>query len=105
MKLKKIEESLLFDELKDPEFTAGYLQAILKEGSCKDFFIAVGNVAKANGGIGKVAKSTNFGRESLYKTFSKSGNPYFSTIYKVIKSLGLQLSVTIDNRKSNRKVA
>jgi DNA-binding phage protein len=37
--------------------------------------MALRNVAEAQGGLGKLAKKAHVGRESLYKTLSKTGNP------------------------------
>ena len=37
--------------------------------------------------------AAGLGRESLYKSLSENGNPEFSTILRVVKALGLKLSV------------
>jgi DNA-binding phage protein len=37
--------------------------------------MALRNVAEAQGGIGALAKKAHVGRESLYKTLSRTGNP------------------------------
>jgi probable addiction module antidote protein len=52
----------------------------------------LGSFAKARG-MATVAKQTGLSRESLYRSLSSDGNPEFSTILKVIDSLGLRLSV------------
>ncbi len=96
MKLKNISESSLFNDLKDPEFAAGYLEEVIQEGSLNAFLIALRNVAEANGGVGQLAKATELGRESMYKTLSEDGNPQFMTVQNILKALGLRLSVTLD---------
>lgn len=54
--------------------------------------VALGNVAKARG-MSQIAKETGLGRESLYKSLSKDGNPSYATILKVLKALGARISI------------
>ena len=51
----------------------------------------LGIVAKARG-MGEVAKIAGLNRESLYKAFSETGNPEFSTVMRVMRALGLTLT-------------
>ena len=53
---------------------------------------ALGVVARARG-MSQVAKDAGLGRESLYKALSVDGNPEFGTILRVLKALGVKLSV------------
>ncbi len=62
----------------------------------------LGNFAKIRG-MATVAKKTGLSRESLYRSLSSEGNPEFSTILKVIDSLGLRLSVSKPEPKSANK--
>jgi len=80
-------------ELTDPEYAALYLNDALNDGSVEEFLLALRNVVRANQGMSKVASDTELRRESLYKALSESGNPQFTTINKVLSSLGLQFSV------------
>jgi probable addiction module antidote protein len=41
----------------------------------------------------QLARDTGLAREGLYKALSNEGNPEFATVMKVIKALGLKLSV------------
>lgn len=91
MRLKDIAETFERD-LQDPEFVEGYLQDALADG-IPSFLIALGDVAKANQGIGKLASEAGMSRESLYKTLSEDGNPYLATIDRILKSLGMKLAV------------
>lgn len=50
MKPKPIEQSSIFEDLKDPEFAAEYLEDMLREDDFPSFLIALRNVDKANGG-------------------------------------------------------
>ena len=92
MKLNNMYESLDYD-LQDPEYVAIYLNDALHEGSPEEFYLALRNVIRANQGMSQVAASTELGRESLYKALSESGNPQFSTVQKIVESLGLQISI------------
>lgn len=93
MRLKDLSETFL-DELKNPEFAAGYLQAALEENDLGTFLVALRDIVQANGGMAKTAQETELGRESLYKTLSENGNPQFSTLQAVLESVGLQFSIT-----------
>ncbi len=62
--------------LKDPECAALYLEECLADGDMELFKLALKNVADARlGGISVLAEKTSLGRESLYKSLSKTGNP------------------------------
>jgi len=56
------------------------------------FVLAFRDVAKAHG-IAAISKKASLGRESLYKTLSKAGNPKISTLALLLGSMGLKLSV------------
>ena len=92
MILKDFNETFA-DELREPEFVAAYLSAALEYEGLETFFAALGHVAKANGGMTKLAQATSLGRESLYKTLSEQGNPEFRTLSAVLGALGLRFSV------------
>ena len=71
MKLKDISETFKTD-LQDQDFIIGYLEVALNDG-LPTFLVALKEVVKANGGFNQVAKNTDLGRESLYKTLCESG--------------------------------
>ena len=71
---------------------AAYLEAALDDGNAALIVQALGNIAKARG-MTLIAKESGLRRESLYKAFSGEGNPEFATVLKVIRALGLRLSV------------
>lgn len=52
----------------------------------------LGNIAKLRG-MSHVAKDAGLARESLYRSLSPDGNPEFATVYKVMNSVGLRLTV------------
>ena len=76
--------------LDSPELIAQYLNVTIESGSDELLYKAIGDIAKAKG-MSHLAKETGLGRESLYKSLSASGSPKFSTISKIIASLGLEI--------------
>ncbi len=86
-------DDYLGETLTDPEKAAAYLTACLDEGP-EVFLLAVRDVAKANGGMSKLAADANLAREALYRMFSEAGNPTFASISAVIESLGIKIQFT-----------
>ena len=83
----------LIGSLKNPQEAAGYLNAALEDDDIDGFLEALRNVVEAQGGISQLAKKTEKGRNSLYKTVSKSGNPYLRNTNEILHALGFQLAV------------
>jgi probable addiction module antidote protein len=79
--------------LESAEDIVAYLDAALEEDDPALLAAALGDVARARG-MTEIARQTVLGRESLYKTLSKDGNPEFGTVQKVVRALGLKLRVT-----------
>lgn len=78
--------------LDDDEAIAAYIEEAIDIGDPAFIADALGVVARAKG-MGQIAKDAGLSRESLYKALSADGNPEFGTILKVMKALGLRLSV------------
>jgi probable addiction module antidote protein len=79
---------------KNPAFAAEYLKAAIED--CEEprvLLVALRQIAEAQGGIAKVAKSVGLKRESLYRVLSARGNPRLSTLFAVTKAMGLNLTV------------
>ena len=53
----------------------------------------LGDIAKARG-MTQLAQETGLSRESLYRSLSGKGNPEFATIVKVIRALGVRMSLS-----------
>jgi probable addiction module antidote protein len=84
-------EPSFFPTKTDDEFTAE-INAAFASGDLAAAVNAIGCIAKARG-MTQVAKEAGLARESLYRALSHGGNPEFSTVLKVVSSLGLRLSV------------
>ena len=80
------------DSLETREDIAAYLDAVLEDGDPDLLKAALGDVARAKG-MTEIAQASGLGRANLYKALSPEGNPEFATVAKVLKALGLRLSV------------
>jgi probable addiction module antidote protein len=80
------------DHLQTKDDIAAYLEAVFEDGDSTLITHALGVVARAEG-MTEVAKQTGLTRASLYKALSGNGNPEFSTVLKVVKALGLKMTV------------
>lgn len=82
------------NHLRTAEEIEAYLEAVLEEGSDDPAYLtlALGNVARAYGMM-KLSQETGLTREGLYQALSGNANPAIGTVLKVVKALGLQLSV------------
>ena len=71
-----------------------YLEACIEEAGDDPAFIvhALGVIARARN-MSQLARDTGLTREGLYKALSPEGNPTFSTVAKIAKALGLQITV------------
>jgi probable addiction module antidote protein len=81
------------DHLETAEDIAAYLEAVFEDGDPELIAHALGNVARSKG-MTEISRLTGLGRQSLYKALSPEGHPEFSTVLKVVRALGLKLSVT-----------
>ncbi|GJD93894.1 addiction module antidote protein [Methylobacterium iners] len=94
------------EHLKDEQDIALYIEAVLEDGDPALIRDAVGTVARARG-MTQIARETGLSRESLYKALSAEGNPGFDTVVRVLRALGLTLSVkpTAEAETTEPKVA
>lgn len=69
------------------------INAALASGDMAAVIEKLGDIAKAHG-MSHVAKEAGLARESLYRSLNIGGNPEFSTVMKVISSLGMRLSIS-----------
>jgi probable addiction module antidote protein len=80
------------DSLESKEDIAAYLDAVLEDGDPDLLKGALGDIARAKG-MTEIAQAAGLGRANLYKALSPDGNPEFATVARVLKALGLRLSV------------
>lgn len=84
-------------KLTNPKEAMAYLQIALEEyeqdHDTEAFLLAVRDVAKAQGGIAKLAERSKLNRQSLYKALSSKGNPRLDTLGAILQGLGYRLSI------------
>ncbi|MDR2343383.1 MAG: putative addiction module antidote protein [Spirochaetaceae bacterium] len=78
--------------IKTKEDVIGYLEAVLEENDTELLFHVIGDIARSEG-MTQLARELNLSRESLYRSFSKSGNPSFTTVIKLLDLLGYRIEV------------
>ena len=78
--------------LDSDEAVGAYLDEALETAEPAFIAQALGTVARARG-MTQIAKDAGLSRESLYKALSAEGNPEFDTVIRVLRALGLRLSV------------
>ena len=74
------------------EDAAIYLGLVLEENDPALLAAALGDIARARG-MSQLAADTGLSRESLYKSLSGERSPSTETLFKVIRALGLKLTV------------
>ena len=80
-------ENVLDEDLQDPTEAAGYLNACLEDGDPEVFLLALRDVARARGGVAKLAEVTELNREHLY--------PELRSLETLLDALGFRLAVTL----------
>ena len=80
------------DHLDSPEAIAEYLNAAFEDGDQQVVAAALGDIARAKG-MAEASREAGRSWESLYRALSEDGNPSLATALKVIKALGMSLSV------------
>ena len=79
--------------LKTEEEIVHFLEFACEDSDPEHIAHALGIVASARG-ITKISKKTGLTRATIYNALSKTGNPEFATILKVINALGLKLKIS-----------
>jgi probable addiction module antidote protein len=72
---------------------ADLLSDAVDSGDRRYIAYALGAVARARGGISKLATQTGLSRQSLHNALSEDGNPTLETILRVLKALGLHMKI------------
>lgn len=87
-------EEVLDEDLEDPAEAAAYLNACLQDEDPEVFLLALRDVARARGGVAKLAEMTDLNREHLYRMLSEKGNPELRSLEALLDALGFRLAVT-----------
>ena len=89
----------LIESLRDKEFAKEYLivalEAFEEDGNMEVFLTKIRDIAQAQGGFSRLSRKTKLNRSNLYTQLSKTGNPSFQTVSRVLNSLGFRLTVEL----------
>ncbi len=77
----------------DPSYAVEMLNAILADGDQSELLIALRQMAKAFGGLQKVAEKADLNPTQIYRTLSKDGNPELTSLAAILRAMGLRLAV------------
>ena len=80
------------DTLETKADIAAYLDAVLEDGDPELLKAALGDIARAKG-MTEIAQAAGLGRANLDEALSPEGSPEFVSVARVLKALGLRLSV------------
>jgi probable addiction module antidote protein len=98
-------EENLIKHLQDPELAQAYLEVTFEsyeqDGDTEALLLAIKDVAKAQGGIGKLAEKTKISREHLYDILSGKHRPRLDNWISIISGLGFR--VRLEQRKTSVK--
>lgn len=78
---------------KDPAFVAEYLNSVLEDGDQEELMLVLRRMAKALGGVPKLAEEANLNVNTLYRTLSPKGNPELKSLRALLRAMGMQLTV------------
>lgn len=85
----------LIEDLKDPEEALAFLEVVLeeyqKDKDEKALMMALGDIARAQGGIGKLAKRLKISRPHLYQILSGKHHPRLDNALDIISGLGFKI--------------
>ena len=77
--------------LENPEEIAAYIEAAFEDGDPAVITHALGVVTRAKG-MSQVARESGLSREALYKALTPDGDPKLSTLFRVLKALGMKVT-------------
>ena len=84
----------LFEQLKDAQFAAEFINAASEDDDPKTYLTALRKVVEARGGMASIAEKAHLSRETPYRTLSSRGNPTIRTLNAVLKATGLKFGVS-----------
>ena len=88
-------EDVLDEDHENPVEAADYLNACLEDDDPEVFLLALRDVARARGGVAKLAEVTELNREHLYRMLSENGNPELRSLEVLLDALGFRLAVKL----------
>ena len=101
-------ENGLIEDLKDPDEAKNYIEASLlayeEDGNTNALLLALGHVAKAQGGIGQLATRIDISRQHLYDILASKHQPRLDNMLSILSALGFRIRLEHRDESSNRTV-
>jgi probable addiction module antidote protein len=104
---KRVSRAVPFDPadyLIGEEDVAGFLSESLSDGRMDEILHSFFTACRARG-IGKIARASGLGRESLYKALAPNAHPRFETILKLVRAFGLMFELKVAPKDVRRRAA
>ena len=104
---KHVSRAVLFDPadyLIGEEDVAGFLSESISDGRINEILHSFFTACRARG-IGKMARASGLGRESLYKALAPNAHPRFETILKLVRAFGLMFELKVAPKDVRRRAA
>ncbi|MDR2165667.1 MAG: putative addiction module antidote protein [Zoogloeaceae bacterium] len=79
--------------LDNEEAVQEYFAQVMENSDSEEIIAVLGDIARARG-MAEISEKTGLGRGSLYKALSRGALPRFDTVLRVVRALGLKLTVT-----------
>lgn len=95
----------LHKKLKNPAYAIGYLNECFNDEDDRVFLLGLRHVAKAHGGIKKLAVKSGMNREHLFRMLSKKGNPRLESLRAIAHAFGWRLAFIPEEHKPLKKAA
>jgi probable addiction module antidote protein len=86
------------------EDVAGFLSESISDGRMDEILYSFFTACRARG-IGKMARASGLGRESLYKALAPNAHPRFETILKLVRAFGLMFELKVAPKDVRRRAA
>ena len=80
------------EQIITPNDVFAHLEVAIEENDPEFFLETIGHIARSKG-MAQLARDLNLDRAGLYKAFSSSGNPSFTTVMSMLNRLGFGLSI------------
>lgn len=77
----------------DLAFATQYLNEVFEDGDQAELLVALRQMAKAFGGVPKIAEQARLNPTQLYRTLSPDGNPELRSLRAVLRAMGMRLAV------------
>lgn len=89
-------DDLLIEDLKNPEYAAGFLniaiEEFLEDGDIKSFNKILNFIVKASN-VSQIAKESKISRNHLYRIINNKSEPTLTNALRLIKALGYQFKI------------